>query len=45
MHDNKENKCDLVALLQKDIGKEIQKKVKGIHTNIYLSIFIFHSYY
>ncbi|RIB09534.1 hypothetical protein C2G38_2208690 [Gigaspora rosea] len=30
VHDNKENKCDLVALLQKDIGKEIQKKCQVI---------------
>ncbi|CAG8818277.1 25395_t:CDS:1, partial [Gigaspora rosea] len=28
VHDDKENKCDLVALLRKNIEEEIQREIK-----------------
>lgn len=30
VYEDKENKCDLVAILRKEIGEEVQREVKGI---------------
>lgn len=33
-YENKENKCELVARLRKNIGEETQREIKGILTII-----------
>ena len=30
-YENKENKCELVARLRKNIGEETQREIKGIY--------------
>ena len=38
-YENKENKCELVARLRKNIGEETQKEIKGIYHNRFIFYF------
>lgn len=40
-YDDKENKSGLVTKLQKDIGEETQREIKGTHHNAYIYYFFF----